>query len=125
MVIAPTTITSAPPTATTGPNAKKSEPGAYADKFCHKREKISEDQIAHGEKAPEFSETVEDKFRMSAMRNCAEAHRHFLNNETDRESEDDERNEKADAEARAGRGIGKHTRRVILAKKNEDPGPNQ
>ena len=106
-------------------HAEKAQAGAYADELRDQSEKISEDQIAHGEKAPEFSEAIEDEFGVAAMSDGAEAHRHFLHDESHHKSEHDERNEKADAVARAVRGIGKHAGSVVLTEENEHSGADQ
>ena len=100
VVIAATTISNAPPTAIEGPNTEETQAGAYADKFGDQRQKISKHQITHGKEAPEFSEAVEDQFRMSSVGNGPQTDGHFLNDETHHESEHDEGNEKTNAETR-------------------------
>src|SRR5579871_6272219 len=89
-------------------HAKKSQARAHTDEFGDERQKISENEIAHGEQSPEFSETIENQLGVTTMRNGAESYCHFLNDEANRECENDERNKKADTKARPGRGIGKH-----------------
>ena len=106
-------------------NAEEAEAGAHADEFRDEGEKISENQIAHGEEAPEFSEAIEDKFGVAAMGDSAEAHGHFLHYESHDESEDDKRNEEADAVARAVGGVGKHAGGVVFAEEDENSGADQ
>ena len=125
MVMAPTTMTSAPPTAIGGPNAEEAQTSAHANEFRDQSEKISENQIAHGEEAPEFSEAIEDEFGVAAMGDGTEAHRHFLDDESHNKSENDKGNEKADAEARAVGGIGKHAGRIVFAEEDQNSGANQ
>ena len=106
-------------------NAEEAEAGAHADEFRDEGEKISENQIAHGEEAPEFSEAIEDQFGVAAMGDGAEAHRHFLHDETHDEGENDEGNEEADAEARAVGGVGKHAGGIVFAEEDENAGADQ
>src|SRR5271163_5030907 len=108
-----------------GADAEEAEAGAHADELRDQGEEISEDQIAHGEEAPEFSEAIEDEFGMAAMSDGAEAHRHFLNDETHDEGEHDEGNEEADAVAGAVGGVGKHAGGVVFTEEDEDPRADQ
>src|SRR5271154_5139500 len=80
-------------------NAEETEAGADSDELGHEGEKISDNEIAHGEKAPEAPEAVEDKLGMAPVRNRAEPHGHLLDDETHNESEHDEREKEADSEA--------------------------
>ena len=108
-----------------GANAEKSQAGADADEFGDQREEIAQHQITHGEEAPEFTEAVEDEFGVAAMSDGAETHGHFLHDEADQEREHNEGKEEADAETRAGGGIGKHAGRVIFAEEDQYAGSDE
>src|SRR5579863_1251009 len=108
-----------------GTNSEKAQTSPNADEFRDESEKIAENQITHGEKAPKFSEAIEDQFGVAAMRDGSEAHRHFLDDEAHNKSEHDEGNEEADAVARAVRGVGQHAGGIVLAKKDENSRADQ
>ena len=55
----------------------------------------------------------------------AQANSHLLNDETHQKCERDERNKESDAESRARGGVRKHARRVVLAEKDQDAGPDE
>ncbi len=123
--MAATTMTSAPPTAIGGPHSKEAQTSAHANELGDQSEKISENQITHGEKAPKFSEAIEDEFGVAAMGDGTEAHRHFLNDESHNKSENDKGNEKADAVARTVGGIGEHAWRIVFAEEDQNSRANQ
>src|SRR5580704_7564711 len=86
-------------------NAKKSKTRPHPDKFRHQRQEIPQHQIAHGKKTPEFSEAIEDQFRMSPVRDGAQPHRHFLYYVSHYEREHHKWNKKSDPVSSAVRGI--------------------
>ena len=53
------------------PHSKESKPGADGDKLRDQSQEISDHQVDHRKPAPERAETVEDQFRVAAMRGRA------------------------------------------------------
>src|SRR5689334_16440281 len=86
-----------------GPHSEKSQPRADTDEFRDQSQKVSQHQIAHGEKSPEFAEAIENQFRMTAVCYGSQANRHLLNHEPHHEGENDERQKKSHTKARASR----------------------
>ena len=123
MVIAPTTIASAPPTAITG-ECRRIPALRGRDEFRDESEEIAENQIAHREQAPELCRNgPENQFRMPAVRHGM-TNRHFLHNEANSKCEDNKRNEETDAETRT-RGTEYSCSRIIFAEKNQNSGANE
>src|SRR6202046_4302086 len=107
------------------PNTEKTETGAYADELRHQSQKVAEHQVAHGEKAPELPETIEDQFSVTPVRDGSQAHRHFLHDKPHQERQNDKWYEKSDSVPRTVCRVGKHARSVVLAEKDEDSRPDQ
>ena len=62
---------------------------------------------------------------MAGARNGTDPSGHLLHHEADQEGDGDERQEEADAVLRAGRRVGEHARRVVLAEEHQHPRPRQ
>src|SRR5580704_1473854 len=106
-------------------NAEETKARAHPNKFRNKRQEISQHQIAHGEKTPELSETIEDQLRMSPVSDGSQSHGHFLHHVPHYEREHHKRNKKSDSISSAVRRIGKHAGRIVLTQKNQHSRPDQ
>src|SRR5580658_5509064 len=62
---------------------------------------------------------------MAPVSDRSQANRHFLDHQAHQKSEHHKWKKKSDAEPRAGGGIGKHARGIVLAEKNEHAGSDQ
>jgi hypothetical protein len=62
---------------------------------------------------------------VTAVSSGAEADRHLLHDASHYEREDDEGEEEAHTETRAGRGIGEHAGAVVFAEHDEDTGADE
>ena len=100
-------------------NTEEAQPRAHPDELRDQRQEISQDQIAHGEESPKFAEAIEDQFGVSAVRDGAQSHRHFLHHESHDKRKHHKRYEESNSEARTIRRVRKHAGRIVLAQKHQ------
>jgi hypothetical protein len=62
---------------------------------------------------------------MTAMSGGAETHRHLLYDDRHAKREHNEGNEESDSKPCARRGVGKHTRAIVLSEHDENSGPDK
>ena len=108
-----------------GRHAEIEAAGLDGDEFGDERQDIAEDEVAHGEIAPEGAETLEDKLGVAPSGRNTEAHGHFLDEIGHDEGCQDERHEEPDAVGGAGGGVGHHARPVILAEHDKHAGSGE
>src|SRR5579863_2371066 len=108
-----------------GGNSEEAEAGADGDELGDQREEVADAEVEHGEPSPEGAEAFEDEFGVAAMGGGAEADGHLLYDDCHAEGESDEGDEEADAEARAGGGVGEHAGAVVFSEHDEDAGADQ
>src|SRR5208282_5836721 len=86
----------------------------HSDILRDERQPVDKRQIKNREPAPELSKAIEDCFRVASLRDCTEAHRHFLNIVRHRD-QDNKCPEQTEPALRTSLRISGDTARVVIS----------
>src|ERR1700733_9532422 len=102
-------------------NAKNGQRGRHANELGDERQPVDDHQIQQRKPAPERTEAIEDRFRVSALGDGAETHRHLLDVVGDRDQQHQDPDQVV-AVLGPGRGIGRNATGIVVRNHDDQTG---